>query len=481
MKTPHIILALSLSLVAVSSGAETYLPGEGDIEVSVYRTTAKEPFHEVLTTPFTIHHYMCREPLNIDAAEVRGRFEGLGVSMTDASAWLLSRMPAEKRQALLEAVFSKEKGAGLRGIRLNIGSSDYSTAVYNYDEVPGDVAMKHFDISRDDHWLFPMVKEALAVNPDAFLFASPWSCPGWMKDTGKFVDGHFKDGMEQALANYLTAYVNACAERGLKIRSVSVNNESDLSTCGTYSSCVYAPEQEMRVVKILRRTLDKKKFKDTGIWLYDHNYINAVPKIANMLSDPEVRKSISGIAWHSYSRGEEKLDTLRKLYPGIPFYHTEQGPALHDPSRTEKWWAVKLRNAFENGCETFTGWNLCLNPEGEPLVGPHLCMGLVTVDPKTGDFTPSAQYNLFRHIGPFVKPGAKVLRASGDTDDMAVLLFQNPDGEYVLVAACNGNVLKGRDSHGARPRLYVRYANEEKEIPMPYGYWSLTTMVFKKK
>jgi len=173
---------------------------------------------------------------------------------------------------------------------------------------------------------------------------------------------------------------------------------------------------------------------------------------------------------------------LRKLYPGIPFYHTEQGPALHDPSRTEKWWAIKLRNAFENGCETFTGWNLCLTPEGEPLTGPHLCMGLVTLDPETGDFTPSAQYNLFRHIGPFVKPGATVLRASGDVDDMAVLLFRNPGDEYVLVAVSDGKGKPGRKVSGApRPRLYIRYAGQDKELPMPYGYWSITTMVFQQK
>ena len=132
-----------------------------------------------------------------------------------------------------------------------------------------------------------------------------------------------------------------------------------------------------------------------------------------------------------------EMGALKAKYPNIPFYHTEMGPAKHDPRRNEQWWAGKLRRAFENGCESFTGWNLCLDADGQPLVGPHLCMGLVTVDPETGDFTPSAQYNLFRHIAPFVKPGAAVLRAEGDRDGMETLLFRNPDGEYVLVAACN--------------------------------------------
>lgn len=475
-----IVTAALLAAACIESSAQTYLPDEGDIAVSVYRTTANEAFHKVLTTPFTVHHYSVRDNIKIDSAEVRGRYEGLGISMTDASAWILSQLPDEKRKAILEAVFSPEKGAGLRGIRLNIGSSDYSTVIYNYNETPGDVDMKHFDMSRDDHWLFPMVKEAIEVNPDIFLFAAPWSCPSWMKDTGDFIDGNFKDGMEQALANYLTAYVQGCKDRGLDIRAITINNESNLSTHGTYPSCIFSAEQEMKTVKLLHRNFERKKL-GTSIWLYDHNYNRALDRVAGELADPQVRKSVEGVAWHSYSGGEDKLPELHRMYPDMRFFHTEQGPALHDPNRTERWWGNKLRDAFENGCEMFSGWNLCLDKYGEPLVGPHLCMGLVTVDMETGDFTPSSQYNLFRHIGPFVKPGAEVLRAEGDMDDMAVMLFRNPGDEYVLVAVSTGKGAEGGKWNEPRPRLYIDYAGECKELAMPHGIWSITTMVFKKK
>ena len=190
---------------------------------------------------------------------------------------------------------------------------------------------------------------------------------------------------------------------------------------------------------------------------------------------------MGGVAWHSYSDGESGLWPLKKRFPDIPFYHTEMGPAKHDPNRNEQWWCGKVSRALENGCESFTGWNLCLDADGQPLVGPHLCMGLVTVDPGTGDFTPSAQYNLFRHIGPFVKEGAQVLRTEGDKDGMETVLFHNPDGEYVLVAACSsGHGFKGRP-YDPRPKLYVKCAGEYKYLPLPYGTWSVTTLVFRKK
>ena len=460
--------------------AATYLPGEGNFDVSVYQTTGERGFREVLTSPFTVHAYTNRVPIDVDAAEVRGRFRWLGVSMTDASCWLLSRMKPEKRHALLEAVFSPKSGAGLKGVRLNIGSSDYATGIYCYNETDGDVEMRRFSVARDDNWVFPMVKEAMAVNPDLFIFAAPWSPPGWMKTTGNFIDGHFKNGCEQAYANYLTAYVKACRERGINVQAVTVQNESALSTNGTYPSCIFSEEQEAAVVKLFAERL-RQEGLSTVPWLWDWNYKHGLERLSHQLGELGLASVVGGIAWHSYSNGEEQMWKLRQLYPSIPFYHTEMGPARHDPRRNEQWWCGKLRRAFENGCESFTGWNLCLDHDGQPLVGPHLCMGLVTVDTETGDFTPSTQYNLFRHIAPFVRPGAAVLKAEGDQDGMETILFRNPDGEYVLVAACNaGHGLEGR-SYNPRPKLYVKCNGEYKYLPLPYGTWSVTTLIFKHK
>lgn len=479
-------MVVCCAVLAVFSGAAcagTYLPDEGNFDVSVWQTSGLKPFREILTTPFTVHAYTNRAPIDVDSAKVRGRFQWLGVSMTDSSCYLLSRLRPERRRALLEDVFSTTKGAGLRGVRLNIGSSDYSTAIYNYNENAGDVEMKKFSVARDDNWVFPMMKEALAVNPDLFVFAAPWSPPGWMKTTGNFIDGHFKDGCEKAFANYLTAYVRECAKRGIRVRAVTAQNEASCCTRGTYPCCLLSESQELGVAKCLAANFRAENL-DSVVWLWDHNY-TGIDRLQRQLDDLGLTTVVGGVAWHSYSNGEEKMGELKAKYPNIPFYHTEMGPAKHDPNRDEQWWAGKLCRAFENGCETFTGWNLCLDADGQPLVGPHLCMGLVTVDPETGDVVPSAQYNLFRHIGPFVNPGAAVLHAEGDKDGMETLLFRNPNGEHVLVAACSAGCgqkgRKGSDGHEPRPKLYVKCNGEYKHLPLPYGTWSVTTMVFKQK
>ena len=90
---------------------------------------------------------------------------------------------------------------------------------------------------------------------------------------------------------------------------------------------------------------------------------------------------------------------------------------------------------------------------------------------------------VFRHIAPFVKSGATVLKAAGDVDGMQTLLFRNPDGTQVLVAACQaGRGAKDRtggDAYEPRPKLYIRYKGEYKHLPLPFGTWSVTTVVFK--
>jgi len=72
---------------------------------------------------------------------------------------------------------------GLNTGRTCIGASDYSTKAYSFDDDGRDPDLKHFSIDHDKDYILPMLREARKVNPDLFLFSSPWSPPGWMKAT----------------------------------------------------------------------------------------------------------------------------------------------------------------------------------------------------------------------------------------------------------------------------------------------------------
>ena len=130
---------------------------------------------------------------------------------------------------------------------------------------------------------------------------------------------------------------------------------------------------------------------------------------------------------------------------------------------------------LQNGCSMFTTWNLCLDELGTPATGAHLCGGFTVVDSETQEVTYSPQYHLFRHIGPFVKRGARIMEVSGSRDGTRLILFRNPDGEYVLVVACDGTLVRGIQ----RRRLVVKYKGLYKTLPLPGGQWSVSTLLFK--
>ena len=83
-------------------------------------------------------------------------------------------------------------------------------------------------------------------------------------------------------------------------------------------------------------------------------------------------------------------------------------------------------------------WNIALKANHGPYNGgcPD-CLGVVTVDPNTGNVTYSNDYYLIGHFSKFVVPGAYHIEADtlGNLTDVA---FKNPDGSKVVVAYNDG-------------------------------------------
>ena len=457
--------------------AGSYIPSEGGQELCLFQTTEQKDFREIATPGFTIHPYPAVEALDVDAAKECHEFLGLGASLTDASAWILSNMPPEKRERLLRDLFTSE-GCNLGAIRLNMGASDYSTGLYSYDDTPGDVEMKDFSLARDDHFLVPMAQAVKAVRPDTYVFASPWSPPGWMKTSGMMISGNLKDECMPALANYFVKYAQGYGERGVKIDAVTVQNETMCETGGQYPCCTYPAEQEGAFVRDHLVPALRHAGLDTKVWVHDHDPNGqGIGRVFELLAMPGVEEAIDGIAWHCYCGPGDAVNMapLKAAHPNLGFYHTENGPHVIIDERTEWWWAAKVFGMLQNGCGLFTSWNLCLDELGTPATGAHLCGGFTVVDSETQEVTYSPQYRLFRHIGPFVKRGARIMEVSGSRDGTRLILFRNPDGVFVLVVACDGTLVRGIQ----RRRLVVKYKGLYKTLPFPGGQWSVSTLIFK--
>ena len=466
----HILLAASIAAFSgvFAASVETWQT-VGDGEMAQLRdgpvTTTEEAWQTAC--------------VDLDAAKPSHPYTGLGGSLGESSCRVLARLDAARRRAVLEMLFTRA-GANLSMLRLHVGSSDYSASIYSYDEVPGDVEMKHFSIDHDRKEIIPMVREALEVRPDMFVFSSPWSPPGWMKTNGGPFGGWMRSEYLEAFCDYYVAYLKAYRDAGIKIRALTIQNEPECGRPGS-TTCLWHPEQEARVAGYLLPPRLKAAGLDVGIWLWDHNY-DGFRRVLDQLKDPKVLGAIDAVAWHPYCGDAAMLDRVRRVHPTLRFEQTEMGPALDDcggEPRTAIWWARKVFDAFNHGCSSFCNWCLVLDPQGGPNAAEGLsCAGFLAVDPADGRAEPSPQYRLFRHIGPFVAKGASVLATSFTTEgyyphakDLMAVAFRNPDGSDVVVAACAG------EKRGARRQFQFRKGGVSHLLSLPCG--SVTTFVIK--
>ena len=96
-------------------------------------------------------------------------------------------------------------------------------------------------------------------------------------------------------------------------------------------------------------------------------------------------------------------------------------------------WSRSFTAILANWARCLVGWNLVLDENGNPNIGPFKCGGLLTVHSKTGEISRSGQYWAFAHFSKHLQRGARVIASSGDVPSLNHIAFKNPDGTFVLV------------------------------------------------
>jgi len=412
--------------------------------------------------------------------EPNSDFIGIGVAITGSSCYNLSKMDTNERHKLLNFLYSKE-GLDLKIGRLSVGASDYSAEIYTYDDVPDDVTLEHFSIERDREYIIPMIKEILAIKPDLFLFASPWSPPAWMKTGGSIGGGFMRKKYLDCYAEYFVKYIKAYEAEGIKISAVTAQNETETHQNGKMPACLWHPEIEAKFIQLL-----KAKFKengiDTKIWCYDHNFSGADRVDWCLDTFPEFKEACDGVAFHYYSGSIEQTKFLKEKYQDLKLHFTEGGPRLYDNYSTD-WckWGLMVIKALSNGYSSFTGWNLMLDETGGPNVGPFFCGGLVTRNRLDNSLSYSGQYKAFRHFADVDdKYSIYPLRFNRNA---TVEMFEFPRMNLLFTEGC---MVKGE---GGKTILYLVNPSEQKE-QLQYFYnnkwWyiellpkTLSTIVFE--
>ena len=364
---------------------------------------------------------------------VNDNFLGFGMAITGSSCYNLAKMEKNERTIFLNQLFSKN-GLGLNIGRISIGSSDYSASVYSYDDVANDLELKHFSIKKDEEYIIPILQEIVAINPDIYFYASPWSPPGWMKTTSSIGGGFMIGQYVECYADYIVKFIKEYAKHGIKISALTPQNEIETDQNGTMPACLWEKEDEKKFVISLKKKL-KENNLDVKIWILDHNF-SYTNRIDELLEDSNYKNAADAIAFHYYGGAIE--DSLY-LKDDFALHFTEGGPRLYDNYSTDFCkWAIMMSKVLNYGFKSFTGWNIMLDEFGGPNVGPFFCGGLVTRNSQSGELEFSGQYKALKHISKYVKKGALIYNVPHDSLKMKMFSFP-PEGKIPLEVSCVKN------------------------------------------
>ncbi|MGE5614991.1 MAG: glycoside hydrolase family 30 protein [Bacillota bacterium] len=368
---------------------------------------------------------------------------GFGGAFTETTAYNYSKMSDEKKKLIIDAYFNKENGLGYNFCRTHIHSCDFSLERYTYVE-ENDKNLDTFSIDHDRRYIIPFIKAAQKEACGLYLFASPWSPPGWMKDNGDICHGgRLLDEYYDTWAKYFVKYISEYQKEGITFFGLTVQNEA--KAWQTWESCQYTAEEEALFVhKYLKPALDKAGFGDLKIMIWDHNKERVYDRVRDSFKVEGAADDVWGIAFHWYSGDHfEALEMVHKAFPDKPLLLTEfclgtsrgetmEGP--HSSWRGVEIYASELIGNFNHYMAAAVDWNMVVDENGGPFHDREYgCKAMIVVNPETDTVIIEPTYYSMAHFSKFVKRGAVRIGNSSFSENIKTTAFQNPDGEIVVV------------------------------------------------
>ncbi|OFA05922.1 glycoside hydrolase family 30 beta sandwich domain-containing protein [Duganella sp. HH101] len=381
--------------------------------------------------------------IEVDPSQRFQQMVGFGAAITDASAWLIqNRLNPQQRGALMNELFGKEPGVNFSFTRLTIGASDFSRHHYSFDDMPPgqtDPALAHFSIEPNRADVLPVVKAALAINPDLRVMASPWSAPGWMKSTDSLIQGTLKPEAYAPFAAYLSRYIGAYEKEGVPIYALTLQNEPHFEP-KDYPGMRVEPAQRAAFIGGHLGPVLAREHPQTRILDWDHNW-DEPGSPAAVLQDPVASKYVNGVAWHCYGGDVRVQAALHDRWPDKDTYFTECSGGKWAPV-----WSDNLQHfartlvigATRGWARGVLLWNLALDEND----GPHLggckdCRGVVTIDSRDGKVTRNEEYYALAHASRFVRQGARRIASTSGYDQLDTVAFRNADDGSVALLVVN--------------------------------------------
>jgi glucosylceramidase len=446
-------------------------------QVKSYRTTADL---SSALRPMPVLNFSAASPepsvqvIAVDAEHRYQTIDGFGASLTDSSAWLLhDQLSESQRREVMKKLFDPSIGIGVSFLRQPVGASDLARNHYSYDEMPTgqkDPELRRFSLRHDNAYLFPVLREALKINPSISVMATPWSPPSWMKTSDSMIGGSLRDDALQAYADYLVKTMRGYRDAGVPVRYLSVQNEPQYEPKDYPGALMPAAQQKQFIGQYLGPALERAGLK-VKLLAFDHNWDHPEYPI-EVVSDPQAGKYLAGSALHCY---EGDVSGQLKIHDSLP----EKGIWLTECSggtwQTGNILAVTARLIIEstrNWAKSVVLWGMVLDERHGPNAGGcDTCRGLITVDrsKSPADVEYTVDYYAMGSASKFVRPGAvRIDSTTFSRDDLESVAFQNTDRSIVVL------VLNNKDS--AAP-FALRWQDRSISDSLPPG--SFTTYIWR--
>ncbi len=472
--------------------------GAGAQSVSVYQTTPD--LLEALSRHQTLHFSTKAAPvataplITVDDDQRFQTIDGFGASLTDAAAWLFAKkLTPAQTNAAFRTLFSRKGGIALSFLRQPIGSSDLAVTFYSYDDLcqqsakacttpasASDPNLIRYSLAHDHEYILPLLKKALALNPEISVMLTPWSPPGWMKSSGSML-GSSADGKPSSLrpesylafANYLVKTVAGYQAAGVPVYALSVENEP-LYAPPTYSGMrMLATEQADFLGNFLSPALAAAHL-NPKIMAYDHNWDRSdYPE--TVLKDPKAGALAAGTAWHHYAGDPSVMTKNHEEFPQKDQWVTEASGGTWQKGNILAEEAAELVAVTRNWAKGYVLWALATDQRHGPFVGGcDTCRGLVTIDltdPAKPAVKREVDYYVLGQASKFLLPGA--VRIASDEPARTALkdvAFRNPNGTVVLYTVNVGT---------ASQELCIGFHGKTAATTIPAG--SVATFVWKPK
>ncbi|KAK7026758.1 hypothetical protein SK128_022439 [Halocaridina rubra] len=193
--------------------------------------------------------------------------------------------------------------------RVPVGGTDFSIYPYTYDDLDlgkTDPELYNFTLAPEDLiYKIPLLKRAISMSSTPLkLFASAWSAPGWMKDSGKIMGkGKLLKQYYSTWAKYYIMFFERYAEHNITFWGLTAQNEptDGLVEYFNFNALGWTSfEQAQWIGEYLGPALRNSSFAYLQVMVLDDNRFLLPKWVDDVMSDSQASEYVSGVAVHWY-------------------------------------------------------------------------------------------------------------------------------------------------------------------------------------